>query len=58
MPAAKMGLVDYISRNPIARAKTVSTFDEHFVVATISKIRNSNSKHLIKNKHTEHTTKI
>ena len=49
MPAAKMGLVDYISRNPFARAKKVSRYDEHFVVATISKIRNS-MKHLIKNK--------
>ena len=49
MPGAKMGLVDYISRNPFARAKKVSTYDEHFVVATISKIRNS-MKSLIKNK--------
>ena len=49
MPGAKMRLVDYISRNPLARAKKVSTYDEHFVVATISKIRNSR-KHLIKNK--------
>ena len=44
-----MGLVDYISRNPFARAKKVSTNDEHFVVATISKYRNS-MKHLFKNK--------
>ena len=49
MLGAKMGLVDYKSRNPFARAKTISTYDEHFVVATISKIRNS-MKHLIKNK--------
>ena len=48
MPGAKMGLVVYISRNPIARAKKISTYDEHFVVATISKIRIS-IKHLIKN---------
>ena len=46
MPGAKMGLVDYISRNPFARAKKISTYDEHFVVATISKIRDS-MKHLI-----------
>ena len=51
MPGAKMGLVDYISRNPFARAKKISTYDEHFVVATISKIRDS-MKHLIVNKHT------
>ena len=44
-----MGLVDYISRNPYARAKKISTYDEHFVVATISKIRDS-MKHLITNK--------
>ena len=49
MPGAKMGLVDYISRNPFARAKKLSTYDEHFVVTTISKIRNS-MKHLNKNK--------
>ena len=51
MPGAKMGLVDYISRNPFARAKKISTYGEHFVVATISKIRNS-MKHLIINKQT------
>ena len=49
MPGAKMGLVYYISRNPFARAKKVSTYDEHFVVATLSETRNS-TKHLIKNK--------
>ena len=49
MPGAKMGLVDYLSRNTFARAKKVSTYDEHFVVAIISKIRNS-TKHLIKDK--------
>ena len=49
MPGAKMGLVDYISRNPFARAKKISTYDEHFVVATISKIRDS-MKSLIINK--------
>ena len=49
MPGAKMGHVDYISRNPHARAKKISTYDEHFVVATISIIRNS-MKYLIINK--------
>ena len=44
-----MGLVDYFSRNPFARAKKISTYDEHFVVETISKIRDS-MKHLITNK--------
>ena len=51
MPGAKMGLVDYISRNPFARAKKISTYDEHFVVATISRIRDS-MKHLITNRQT------
>ena len=51
MPGAKMGLVDYISRNPYARAKKISTYGEHFVVATISKICDS-MKHLITNKQT------
>ena len=46
-----MGLVDYISRNPFARAKKISTYDEHFVVATISRIRDS-MKHLITNRQT------
>ena len=51
VPGAKMGLVDYISRNPFARAKKISTYDEHFVVATISKIRDS-MRHLITNRQT------
>ena len=49
MPGAKIGLVDYISRNSFARAKKISTYDEHFVVATISTIRDS-MEHLITNK--------
>ena len=49
IPGAKMGLVDYTSGNPLARVKKISTYDEHFVVATICKIRNS-VKHLIKSK--------
>ena len=51
-----MGLVDYISRNPFARAKKISTYDEHFVVATISKIRDS-MKLFITNRQTT-TTKF
>ena len=42
-------LVDYISRNPFAKAEKFSTYDEHFVVATISNIFDS-MKHSIKNK--------
>ena len=44
-----MGIVDYISRNPFAKAKEISAYDKHFVVATISIIRVS-FKHLIRNK--------
>ena len=35
---AKMGLVDYISRNPYQPAKSVSKYDEEFLVATLSSI--------------------
>ena len=49
MPGAKMGLVDYISRNTFAKAKKISTYAEHFVVATISIFRNP-MKHLNRSK--------
>ena len=49
MPGGKMVLVDYISRNPFAKAKKISSYDEPFVVATISKNEDS-FKHQIKNK--------
>ena len=49
MPGAKMGLVDYISKNLFANAKQESKYNQHFVVATIIKIRDS-FKHLIKNR--------
>ena len=56
MPGAKTGLVDYISRNPFAKTKKVSTYDEKFLAATIFKIRDS-VKHLIRNRK-KHYTKI
>ena len=34
-----MGLVDYISRQPNQKAKSVTQYDEEFMVATISRIR-------------------
>ena len=49
MPGAKMGLVDYISRNSFNKAKKFSSYDEHLLVATQTKIRDS-FKHLIQNK--------
>ena len=33
-----MGLVDYISRNPYQPAKSISIYDEEFLVATLSRI--------------------
>ena len=38
---AKMGLVDYISRNPSQRAKKVSAYDEEFIVAKLKLISKS-----------------
>ena len=38
LPGAKMGLVDYISRNPYQPAKSISKYDEEFLVATLSRI--------------------
>ena len=34
LPGATMGLVDYISRNPYQPAKSISKYDEEFLVAT------------------------
>ena len=39
LPGAKMGLVDYISSNPYQPAKSVSKYEEEFLVATLSSIR-------------------
>ena len=37
----RMGLVDYISRQPNQKAKSITQYDEEFMVATISGIRDS-----------------
>ena len=37
MPGAKTGLLDYISINHFAKAKKHLSYNEHFVLATISK---------------------
>ena len=34
---AKMGIVDYISRNPYQPAESISKYDEEFLVATLSR---------------------
>ena len=36
-----MGLVDFISRQPNQNAKSVNQYDEEFMVATISRIRDA-----------------
>ena len=41
IPGTKMGLVDYISRQPNQRAKSITQYDEELMVATISRIRDS-----------------
>ena len=41
IPGAKMGLVDYISRQPNQQAKVTNNYDEEFVVATITGIRDA-----------------
>ena len=40
-PGAKMGLVDYISRQPNQEAKVTNKYDEEFAVATITRIRDA-----------------
>ena len=41
IPGAKMGLVDYISLQPNQKAKVTNKYDEEFVVATITRIRDA-----------------
>ena len=38
IPGTRMGLVDYISRQTNQRAKSITQYDEEFMVATISRI--------------------
>ena len=41
IPSAKMGLVDYISRQPNQEAKVTKKYDEEFAVATTTRIRDA-----------------
>ena len=41
IPGTRMGLVDYISRQPNQKANRITQYDEEFMVATISRIRNA-----------------
>ena len=69
IPGAKMGLVDYISRQPNQKAKVTNKYDEEFAVATNTRIRdaiaaiyvnttqqNCQSQHFCSANHT-HTTR-
>ena len=41
IPGTRMGLVDNISRQPNQKAKSITQYDEEFMVATISRIRDA-----------------
>ena len=41
IPDTRMGLVDYISRQPNQKAKSITQYDEEFMVATISRFRDT-----------------
>ena len=41
IPGTRMGLVDYISRQPNQKAKSITQYDVEFMVATISRIRDA-----------------
>ena len=41
IPGTRMGLVDYVSRQPNKKAKSITHYDEEFMVATISRIRDA-----------------
>ena len=41
IPGAKMGLVDYISRQPNQKAKVTNKYDEEFAVATVTRFRDA-----------------
>ena len=49
MPGAKIGLVEYITRNPFAKIKQISSYGAYIKVATTSTLRKF-FKHLIKRK--------
>ena len=51
LPGAKMCLVDYISRNAYQPVKSVSKYDEEFLVATLSSILIHNDAQLLQQKH-------
>ena len=47
LPGSKMGLVDYISRDPQQKAVNISAHDEQFIVAKLDMIKRSAKRFLI-----------
>ena len=47
LPGSKMGLVDYISRNPQQKAVNISAYDEQFIVAKLDVIKRSVKRFLL-----------
>ena len=47
LPGTKMGLVDYISRDPHQQAANISTYDEQFIVAKLDVIKRSAKRFLL-----------
>ena len=47
LPGSKMGLVDYISRDPQQKAVNISAYDEQFIVAKLDVIKRSAKRFLL-----------
>ena len=47
LPGSKMGLVDYISRDPQQKAFNISAYDEQFIVAKLDVIKRSAKRFLL-----------
>ena len=47
LPGSKMGLVDYISRDPHQQAANISTYDEQFIVAKLDVIKRGAKRFLL-----------
>ena len=47
LPGSKMGLVDYVSRDPQQKAVNISAYDEQFIVAKLDVIKRSATRFLL-----------
>ena len=47
LPGSKMGLVDFISRDPLQKAVNISTYDEQFIVVKLDAIKRSAKRFLL-----------